>query len=160
MAGFALVFHYPMKEMKKVGKVLKMEDVLILAFSVLVGNEYVQNAGAGWGQNGGLVQRYHRFVIPRVCSLKDAVAFLYGHSLGVRERLASGYTAGKDYVKDKHVKSNGQVIESGSEAEKPLQPGDDHGAASMSMEDDDGGNENSSMGGLEMGSQSSIITED
>lgn len=43
------------------------------------------------------------------------VAFSYGYSLGRREAMASGATAGKDYFADEKLKKNHHVVESGSE---------------------------------------------
>lgn len=64
-----------MKEKKELGKVLKMEEVVIPAFSVFKAIGYVNHTGAEWkGEN---LLWYPACVIPDGGSRKDVVVFLY-----------------------------------------------------------------------------------
>lgn len=61
-----------MKEKKKLGKNLKLQEVAIPAFTVFVGNWYVRNGGAGKKLYHEL--QYQTYVIPEGRKLKDDVA--------------------------------------------------------------------------------------
>lgn len=60
---------------------------------------------------------------------------------------------------DKHLKRDAQVLENGRRPVELSQPAVDQRSAGMTMKDDEGANEECSMGGRVIGSQSAIIPE-
>lgn len=74
--------------------------------------------------------------------------------------LPGGSAAGKDEIVDEKVKTDAEVVDSGSFLDESPQSCSNQGPAGKQMEDDEGWREYSRMGGVEMDSQSAIIPED
>lgn len=149
---------YLMIEKKKLGTILKRQEVAIPRFSEFLANRYVQCVDVGWNRKPTL-QNY-TYVIPEGCNLKDAVMLSYICSLGHQEGLVSGVRASKGEVVERQVKRGGQVVENGSGPDESPQQANDQESAGTSMEDDKRRSEESTIGGWEMSLQGSIIHED
>lgn len=77
--------NYPMSEKKKCSKLLQMEEVGILLFSVCVGHWFLQPTGFSLRDHHG--RRYFTHLIPASNEQKDTVAFAYGSSVSVQKGL-------------------------------------------------------------------------
>lgn len=79
--------HYPIAEKMKLAKLLGLEEVVILAYSVFVGYVYLHHEGYGlWGSHS---LHYDAYLVRSIYGLKGVLAFASGASLIVDKMPAT-----------------------------------------------------------------------
>lgn len=80
--------YYAIDEKKNVVELLRLNEMAISVYSILVGHGYLQYGGCGWGVSHRL--RYYLHLISSSCELKGPIVLAYMQSFPVVNKPLTG----------------------------------------------------------------------